>query len=50
MVKLTTEYTDTKNVRHKVEHILPTGNDESAKERIAEELCSIFAKSTKVPA
>ncbi len=49
MVKLTTEYTDIKNIQHKVEHIIPK-DDENVKERIAEELCNILSKTAKIPA
>lgn len=50
MVKLTTEYTDVKNIQHKVEHIVLTNNDENVKERVAEELCNVLTKTAKMPA
>ena len=50
MAKLATEYTDIKEIRHKVEHIAPAASDESSRERIKEELCNILAKRKKVPA
>lgn len=48
MAKLTTEYTDIKDIRHQVEHIVPPNDDESKKERITEELCSILSKPKKI--
>lgn len=50
MVKLTTEYTDIKDIRHQVEHIVPSSADENRKERITEELLNILSKPKKIPA
>ncbi len=50
MAKLATEYTDIKDIRHQVEHIIPTSADESRKERIKEELCNILSKPKKISA
>lgn len=50
MAKLATEYTDIKDIRHQVEHIVLPCADESRKERITEELCNILSKPKKVPA
>lgn len=45
-----TEYTDIKEVKHRVEHILPNDTDENHMEQITEELCNVFCKREKVPA
>lgn len=46
---LKTEYTDIKEVKHKVKHILPTVTDENRREQITEALCNVF-KARKIPA
>lgn len=43
MADLKTEYTDVKNIRHKVEHVI-SENAKNSRERIIKELCDVLAK------
>lgn len=47
MANLKTEYTDTKDKTHKVEHILVPAEDKTARERITEELFQALARAGK---
>lgn len=47
MLNLASEYVDTKNVKHNVEHIILPEKDYISKERILEELLSVLAKKSK---
>lgn len=51
MQKLRTEYTDVKDVKHHVEHILLTEKEQRSRERIMEELYTALTReSRKIPA
>ena len=51
MANLKQEYTDIKDVTHKVEHLMASDKDDSSRERIVEELSNALTKSGKrVPA
>ncbi len=47
MAALKAEYTDTRNRTHKVEHILVPAEDETARERIIDELLQALARTGK---
>lgn len=50
MAKLTTEYTDIKDICHQVRHVVPPSIDENSKERITEELLNVLSKPKKISA
>lgn len=45
MADLKREYTDIKNIKHNVEHIIISTNDENSKEQIVEQLFYTLTKS-----
>ena len=47
MLNLASEYVDTKNVKHNVEHIILPEKDYISKERVLEELFLALAKKSK---
>ncbi len=47
MAALITEYTDTKDVTHKVEHIVVSTDDKNGREQLLEELFRALAKPRK---
>lgn len=47
MLNLASEYVDTKNVKHNVEHIILPEKDYISKERVLEELFLALAKNPK---
>lgn len=47
MTDLIEEYTDIKNVKHKVEHLVLSADDKSSKEHILEELFYALTRSHK---
>ncbi len=44
MAALTEEYTDTKKVRHKVEHLVVSADDKLSREQLLEELFQVLEK------
>lgn len=44
MLKLKTEYTDLKDVKHRVEHITAAAENQRTKEQILDELMNALAK------
>lgn len=51
MAQLKTEYTDVKDVKHQVEHVIVTENDKKSREQLMEELYSALArKNSPIPA
>lgn len=46
MSKLRTEYTDIKNVKHRVEHVIVTDGNNKSKEQLLEELFIALTKNT----
>lgn len=49
MADLRNEYTDVKNIKHKVEHVT-SGNVKDNKEQISKELCDVFMKQKRLSA
>lgn len=47
MAILTTEYTDVKNIKHKVEHSTVSAKEGENRERIMEELFSVLTKTKR---
>lgn len=47
MANLRTEYTDTKDVKHSVEHLTVTEGDKKAREQILEELLIALTRKDK---
>ena len=51
MLTLRTEYTDVKDVKHHVEHILAAGNERQSREQLIEELYTALTREyKKIPA
>ena len=51
MAQLQTEYTDVKDVKHQVEHIIVPENDKKTREQLMEELYSALARNNSpIPA
>ena len=48
MTQNKTEYTDRKNVRHTVKHMILSSADEATKEQILEEIREILVKQKKI--
>lgn len=44
MTNLKTEYTDVKDIKHKVEHFIVSNNDGNSRERVVEELLHALTK------
>ncbi len=44
MAKLISEYTDVRNIRHKVEHTVLSDNNKDSRERILEEIMLALTK------
>jgi len=47
MDNLKKEYTDIKNIKHKVEHTIASGNDTGNRERVIEELLHALTRTFK---
>lgn len=47
MTNLKAEYTDVKDVKHKVEHLIVSNEDKNDRERVVEELLHALTKSGK---
>ena len=47
MPKTMNEYTDIKNIKHAVSHLVLSENDQTSKERILEEIKEILSKQQK---
>lgn len=47
MVNLKTEYTDTKDVKHSVEHLTVLADDKNSRERIVEDLLNALTRQGK---
>lgn len=47
MANLKEEYTDIKNIKHHVEHIILSTNDKNSKEQMIEELYYILTRQNK---
>ena len=47
MANLTKEYTDIKDIKHNVEHLLVTADDNNSKEHILAELLSTLTRSSR---
>ena len=45
MAQLQTEYTDVKDVKHQVEHVIVAENDKKSREQLMEELYSALARN-----
>ena len=45
MAQLKMEYTDVKDVKHQVEHVVVTENDKKSREQLMEELYSALARN-----
>lgn len=51
MSKLAKEYTDIKDIRHKVEHLVVSPDDKHSREQIVEELlCALTKQKKHIPA
>ena len=51
MAELKSEYTDIRNIRHKVEHLLASAEDKKSREQTIQELFRVLTKSDKcIPA
>ena len=47
MAQLQTEYTDVKDVKHQVEHVIVSENDKKTREQLMEELFTALAGNQK---
>ena len=48
MAELVSEYTDTKNIKHAVEHLMPPANEDTNRERIIDDILSALQRKRKV--
>ena len=48
MSNLKKEYTDTKNIKHKVAHSIASGKDNDSKERVIEDIFHALTRTNKL--